>query len=635
MKKKVMSLILVLILMSLSVSNVISAASPVRSYVLERTANGNIDSYHIVTLRNSIVEVPIGNIPQGKILVISAIPEDGSLASRYVKEIGLYPAEEESRGLTSAHSLMRWCKIGQTANYSIRVRPQNGLEEEVDVAIYTYTVNSLDGFTKYDAVEGISGEKNYVVSNKPEMLGYHSTYALENSDEDLLENRIISEKNEYEKTILIDGTERMMLKPSSTVRIVSKNPRENSNSNKKILDSEEKKVFEKLSRNEKLSIGEFEKYNEFFQKNNLSINATSASVDTSQLGEYGYYLSKSKINGNANVFWEHVNKTGTTLYYGILLQNTSSSNIRVKLNKRSMDSTDESGTSAMASVWSGFFNAEKESDVSDLNTSTEMVIAPNSAKWVALYLVTSKNDATHNAYNIFTGQVSLSIKNSSGQTYVGNDVYCYSFLMTNWANPSTGQQMYKVVQNSIGNGTFTRANGAEASSKNSHISGTGNGARLLKSVNSVIDITNDRYSFLITGLDLPHLNTGELMSLFHDGPPTGGGSGYAVENGCNYGVIYKISFNGFDSTVSTQNIRVKLKYSRLTNTAAVESNNGGIFATVVCPGFLSQPANVELRSNSSQKVIDNLTIPQNTPFDLYIVVGGMSSLPLEVTIFAE
>lgn len=632
MKRKRVSLILVLFLSSLNVCSISSFAAFVRSYVSEQTVGGNLDSYHIVSVKEDIVEVSIGYIPKGKILVISAIPEDGSPAIKYVKEIGLYPSAETSRGFASEQSLMSWRKITKSGDYTLKIKPQDNLGNLVDVAIYTYTVDCLDGFTKHDAKEGISGENNYVVSNHPEMLGYNSDYILANNTETVLGNRIAKEKVEYEITTLIDGTQKVISKPSFRT-IVSTNSEEEISLQKLDWDNDIEAIFEKLSRNEKLSIGELERYNAFFKENNLSLSADETYVQTTQLGEYGYYLSKSKIDGNANVFWEHVNKSGTALYYGILLQNTSNSNISVQLNKRSMDSTDESGSSSLASVWCDFFNAKIESDNSDLKASSELIIEPNSSKWVALYLVSS--DKSHNAYNIFTGQVSLSIKDSSGQLYVGDDIYCYSFIMNNWTNPSTGQQMYEVVRDSIGSVTFTRASGADASNKNLHICGTGNGARLLKSVDSVIDITNDRYSFLLTGLDIPHLNSGELMSLYHDGPPTGGSAGYTIENGCNYGVIYKISFDGFTSVGSTQNIKVKLKYSSLTNTAAVESKGGGIFAAVACPGFLSKPANVELNSYYEEKTIDNLTIPQNTPFDLYIVVGGMSSMPLEVTIYAE
>lgn len=629
MKRKITTILLALSLIIFNMNGLIYASEIGAMVYTENTARGNIGAYKTISVYQSDVSFSAGYITAGKVLVVSAIPSAGGDALDYIEAIGLNPTPGGFRGGWYKDSAMSYFKITQNGTYKITVRPKSGLKKAISFEIYMYTVDYLDGFEKYDAIEGTSGSYNYVVSNRPEMLGGTSNLNIE--DGVLLSNNIPTEEVEYEKTVMIDGTERILPKTSS-MRLVSKNSFAKARTERIVFDNEIKQIIKKINNNEKLYVDEAAKYQNFIKENNLEAVSSLNARATTQLGEYGYYLHKSKINGNANVFWEHVNKYGSDMYYGILLQNTGSSSLTVTLNKRSYDSFYESSTNAMTSIWSDFFRGVKydSADISGLNSS--ITIPANSAKWVALYKV-----ANGGGYNIFNGQISLSIKTSSGSTYTGSSLYSYSFIMTDWTN-SSGVTMYQNVQNNIGNGTFTRASGADGSDSKNHISGTGNGARLLKSVNNIIDITGDRYSFLLTGIDAPYLNSGELMPLYHDGPASEGGSGYSIPNGMNYGVIYKISFKGFTSSTSSENIKLKLKFNKLTNPNAVAEMQSGMYAMVYCPAFSSTPYTAFLGNPEVGRTAETTypyTITKNRAFDMYVVVGGMSSLPLEVQFVAE
>jgi len=628
--KRIITVILSIALVVLSIG-VTADAKGNNATAYNRNSVQNIDLYRNISLHNANVTVNAGQIDAGKVLVVSAIPTYGGKAATYIDSIHISPSVSVTSGGWYEDSKMTYFKITSKADYNITIIPKASLSSTTSIDIYMYTVDCINSFTKYDALEGISGNNNYVVSNMPESLGSSSALLLNDIDNTSI--KTINEAAGYQKTVLVDGTERYLPKDSykKFVKKGNLSTLERSDGNEIVADKNIQEIVSKINNNEKLSMKELEEYNIFIEKNNLASEAVLAATDTSQLGEYGYYLSKSKINGNANVFWEHVSKYGMDMYYGILLQNTGSTSVNVTLNKRSFDSTDDSGPSSMNSIWADYFNGVKCADNSDLTASGTLTIPANSAKWVALYKVSSDY-----YYNIFNGQISISLKNTNGTTYTGNNVFCYSFIMTDWEN-SLGQTMYETVKANIGNGAFTRAAGATGET-DAHISGTGNGATIIKNFSNVMDITGDRYSCILTGFDAPYLNDGELMSLYHDGPASGGTTGYTVPNGYNYGVVYKLCFGGFNSTATSENIKLKLKYNALVNPGAAANNGGAIYVTVMCNEFSNTPYTAIIGDSStgySSQVTVPWTIAKNTDFDLYIVVGGMSSLPLEAQFVAE
>lgn len=84
-------------------------------------------------------------------------------------------------------------------------------------------------------------------------------------------------------------------------------------------------------------------------------------------------------------------------------------------------------------------------------------------------------------------------------------------------------------------------------------------------------------------------------------------------------------------------IKLKLKYNALLNPYAAAANDGGIYATLVCNQISSQPYTTIIGDPGSGYPSEQeiWTIPKNTPFDLYIVIGGLSSLPVEVQFYAQ
>ena len=104
----------------------------------------------------------------------------------------------------------------------------------------------------------------------------------------------------------------------------------------------------------------------------------------------------------------------------------------------------------------------------------------------------------------------------------------------------------------------------------------------------------------------------------------------------NYGVVYKIHFSGYTSTKSNESI--KLKYNRLSSPAAVGDPTGVTYVTLYCPTFSSSPYNAIVGGTSTdyapEKTV-NWSIDKNKPFDLYVVVSGMSNMPLELGFYAE
>ena len=71
------------------------------------------------------------------------------------------------------------------------------------------------------------------------------------------------------------------------------------------------------------------------------------------LGENGWYLARSFLQGNANIYWEHCNYLGYNAHFGVLLWNKDSIPITVQLNSTSAKSWTDAGSMepAMCGVW--------------------------------------------------------------------------------------------------------------------------------------------------------------------------------------------------------------------------------------------------------------------------------------------
>ena len=156
---------------------------------------------------------------------------------------------------------------------------------------------------------------------------------------------------------------------------------------------------------------------------------------------------------------------------------------------------------------------------------------------------------------------------------------------------------------------------------------------MVKSYNNIIDITNSHFAFALTGLYAPYMNSGELIPLYHAGTTSGGGNanGYTVDNSCNYGGVYKLSFAGFNTARTGKNIKMKIKYNPLVNVEASKPDSSGAAFVTIASGkkvFSTGVGGIMSDYPSEETVPWN--IAKNSAFDLYIVVSGMSSMPPEI-----
>ena len=372
-------------------------------------------------------------------------------------------------------------------------------------------------------------------------------------------------------------------------------------------------------------------------------------VSQYQKGDLGFYLMKAKINGHANIYWEHfINQIEMVdeekvhnMKYGVLIHNQEDETIFVEIHRRSYWATSEQkpeGT-AMIRVWRDYFgNVIKKDDTPISNSNNVVEIPKGETKWISLYKIPNENDD----YVIFNGVVNGAITtgkaySEGGILYEGDNVYCYTYFMSengssivekNFINKTEQHRAYYEIAEATG---FTPL----INKFYNHDSGSGEGAILSHTFNDEINVEEGRYAFLLTGYDAPYFNTGERMELHHAGKSYEASSfdvvaEYDVYCSRNYGVIYKFIFaTGVVNGDRTGNVKITFKYNPKTNPiAAVEGNGGAVFfvATSSSAGF------VWTEEILTDELTPDYTIKYGQAFELYVVVSGMSSMPLEVCI---
>lgn len=144
-------------------------------------------------------------------------------------------------------------------------------------------------------------------------------------------------------------------------------------------------------------------------------------------GNNGYYIQRSKINGNANVFWEHWNKYKNTkrVRHGILIYNTEDDAVDVNLISRAFLNTKTIQT-AILDIWDYWDSGtngkvQMEGDLSQVSSSVS--IPGGQARWICLYDLPQLSDD-----NIFNGILKLAIS-KNGCMYTGQKVYCDEYIM--------------------------------------------------------------------------------------------------------------------------------------------------------------------------------------------------------------
>lgn len=372
------------------------------------------------------------------------------------------------------------------------------------------------------------------------------------------------------------------------------------------------KVVEKL--------GPFRKLDSKEMPGNLSTYFISSSPEFFEdeakcLGDNGWYLARGKLQGNANIYWEHCNYLGYDAHFGVLLWNKGNKPVTVKINSSSAKSWTDAGSMepAMCGVWLDWLkNKLNDNELPD-NFHKPFVLPPYnsenpsaSARWVLIHTV-EKNEPVKNTFN---GLINLSLTNSDRSLYTGDQLFCDTYIMKKGSEP-------KVLSNVAGN-DIVPADKA--------LRGSGAGAMLETSVPAV-DIAYDKpFCFLMTGHDPPHFQDGEnIVTSYYNKDGSIGQRPTAY----GYAAVYKYNFAGFRSS---RPVKARFKFNRYTNPNALMDPWAGMY---VIGKRQSDGAIFSKQVLIGQEYIFDETVPLGEPVTYYLIVSGMSSLPLEVEFYNE
>ncbi len=343
--------------------------------------------------------------------------------------------------------------------------------------------------------------------------------------------------------------------------------------------------------------------------------------------EEGYYLQRSRIQGNANIFWEHQNQLGYDAVFGVLLWNRESYDVTVALNRRSFKSFMSEGgdeaksmENAMCGVWEDWFKGRiQEDERMDNFEKVPITIKAHSAQWIHL------NKEKYNPFllkSTFTGVMSISIKKDNNTTlYDGDKLFCDTYVLM--------QGFENVIASNVGN--------AKEASASVHLRGSGTGPIISTTVPEKHEITKSNpYRFLISGPEVPRLQSGEHTPLTYYNKE-GQAIAVADQYSCNYGIVYRITFSGF---TSSKKIQGKIRCNPFSNPdASVDMGGGKVNAGIYIVGHRDKAGNSAIFKklvHSGQDWIFDNNVPNNgEPVTYYFVAGAMSSLPVEISFVTE
>ncbi|HEX9059483.1 MAG TPA: hypothetical protein VF941_04825, partial [Clostridia bacterium] len=133
----------------------------------------------------------------------------------------------------------------------------------------------------------------------------------------------------------------------------------------------------------------------------LDVSLYNAKQRPAELGENGFYLQRSPVNRNANIVWEHINKYGRDMKFGVLLWNNEPKPLKIKLNSRSFygNELNNSHFNCSTRIWieralgeKSFSRDEVDSYYKGFGPDMTVTIPgfksddpSQSAKWVCLY----------------------------------------------------------------------------------------------------------------------------------------------------------------------------------------------------------------------------------------------------------
>lgn len=317
------------------------------------------------------------------------------------------------------------------------------------------------------------------------------------------------------------------------------------------------------------------------------------------------YIAKMPVSGNANIYWEHLNKLGVTKKYGLLLYNPNDSTVNVTLNQKSGYSTANVPVDKLAPlyIWEDYENNRFSPDLlGSLTRDNNMLsIAPNASEWIYLDDISGTSDANG---ILFNGIINLSI--SDGKTL---DCYAFMFSDNVQVRLENDFNLYNRQGTSAGMNFYGQADLGQ------HISGTTD-APFLRS--QTIDMSKkENYKLLLTGYAAPYINYGEQAGLIYDGEPVKEHD--LGLNSTNYSVIYNLNIINFSGS------KMVLEYNPYTNPGYFCDIENGLYAVAKAnDGEL----NTKLLIPKESTVMDvELKKGDN---NIYLLVSGMSALTLTV-----
>ncbi|HEX3010144.1 MAG TPA: hypothetical protein VHO90_21270, partial [Bacteroidales bacterium] len=326
------------------------------------------------------------------------------------------------------------------------------------------------------------------------------------------------------------------------------------------------------------------------------------------MGDDGFYLVRSKLQGNANVYWEHCNDIGHEIKFGVLLWNKDSKPVKIKINASSAKSWTECNgmEGAMCGVWHDWFaNKRNNNEVSDSLIEIPPFTGDHpsaSAKWIFL-CSTPPNDPVKSTFN---GLVNLSITNSDGSLYAGDKVFCDAYALS----PGKENQVLRnIAMNDIAPTSCT-------------LRGSGPGAMLEANIQPIRIDKNTPYRFLITGFDPPFYQKGENTETYFYNKS---GELFKLPTHYGYSVVYKFCL----SKIQSKN-KVKAGFRMHPNSFV--DKWAGIYA-IAKRERDGQVLSKQVLVTQNDVFVFDPEVPLNEPVTYYLVISGMSSLPVEVLFF--
>ena len=385
--------------------------------------------------------------------------------------------------------------------------------------------------------------------------------------------------------------------------------------------------------------------------------------------EVKQHLCRAPINGNANIYWSHLDNTEKNPYFGILLTNEEAEPLEISFNSfgsYSVESIDE----AFSEVYMRMFREYAEKVNSDKETVT---INPGESKWLNLYRIDSLISGET------TGIINLSV---NGGEYTGENLICTTYIFED-------EKFKEYIPENFS------YEDSEAKADDTAMRGSGNGA--------VLNLTGEKRSIpfetVLAGENTLNIGENVLLSRkFKDGyytaddkgifrkiklksdkkPPALSGDDTRQLNtyNCNFGTIYKIDLDMLELSEGLEDgkrLSGKIKYSARTSGAVSQYTKKLIYAPVLnMTVWRTKHGVVDSIKNASVSMAkcygidpesDDILYPfrkyqdgemsrgeegvywefdSNMPcyddeneYSYYIVGGGLSSLPFEISFDTE